>query len=126
MTTRVTLPPGCSGFNLQDGTEYKGRPGGTVTVSDEHAPFIRRQVGGDAGLVGHGSFRAFGGTRNGRWCPREGCNFLANSWSKTCPRCERNGIVSETIPEAEMPPQPRSPYPSGCFGLGPAHTAVAS
>jgi hypothetical protein len=51
----VTLPPGCSGFNMTDGTEYKARPGGSVTVSDEHAPHIRRQAGGDAGLTGHGA-----------------------------------------------------------------------
>src|SRR5271170_2572533 len=101
ISVQVNLPAGCSGFNLQDGTEYKGRAGGHVTVSDEHAAAIRRQVGGDAGLTGHGAFRAFGGTRNGRWCPE--CHFLANSWSRTCPRCERGGVVTETVPESEMP-----------------------
>lgn len=112
MSVRVTLPPGCSGFNLQDGTEYKGRAGGSVTVSDEHAPFIRRQVGGDAGLVGHGSSRLFLGTRDGRWCPE--CHFLANSWSTECPRCARRGVVTLTIPESEMPEQPQAAFPSGC------------
>ena len=42
------MPPGNSGFNMQDGTEYKGHPGGSVTVSEEHAAAVRRQVGGDA------------------------------------------------------------------------------
>lgn len=115
MSVNITLPPGCRGFNMQDGTPYHDRGSGSVTVSDEHAPAIQRQVGGDAGLVGHGSFRTFGGTRDGRWCPRPGCNFLANSWSKTCPRCERNGVYTETIPESEMPEQPRSAFSSGCF-----------
>lgn len=109
MTRQITLPPGNSGFNMQDGTEYKTRPGGTVTVSDEHAAAIRRQVGGDAGLVGHGSFRAFGGTREGRWCP--GCGFIANSWSESCPRCERRGVTTATLPESEMPrTRPAGPY----------------
>ena len=97
---------------MQDGTSYAGREGGTVTVSDAHAPFIRRQVGGDAGLTGHGSFRAFGGTREGRWCPQ--CRFLANAWSLLCPRCERRGVRSETVPESQMPPVPAAPFPSGC------------
>ena len=113
MTVTVNLPPGNSGFNMQDGTEYKGRPGGHVTVSDEHAAAIRRQVGGDAGLVGHGSSRLFLATKDGRWCPE--CHFLANSWSKTCPRCERNGVTTETIPESEMPEQPRAQFVSGCI-----------
>ena len=53
---------------MQDGTHYRAdREGGTVTVSDEHAPHVRREVGGDAGLTGHGSFRVFGGTREGRF-----------------------------------------------------------
>lgn len=119
MTVRISLPPGNSGFNLQDGTEYKTRPGGTVTVSDEHAAAIRRQVGGDAGLVGFGSFRSFMGTRDGRWC--EACRRLWNRWNKTCVKCG-----AETVPEAQMPEQPRSVFPSGCFETGPSCTAAAS
>lgn len=86
MSLKVTLPPGCSGFSMQDGTEYKGRPGGHVTVADEHAPYIRRQVGGDAGLVGHASFRVLGlGTKKGRWCGT--CKRTWQAWSAECPRC---------------------------------------
>ena len=68
MSRTVTLPPGCAGFTMQDGTQYRGREGGSVTVADSHAPFIDRQVGGDAGLVGSAAFRQFAGTRDGRWC----------------------------------------------------------
>jgi hypothetical protein len=98
---------------MQDGTEYHDRGRGFVTVKDEHAPAIRRQVGGDAGLVGHSSFRSFAATKDGRYCPE--CRFLANSWSRECPRCARRGVVSVTIPESEMPEQPRSQWPSGCI-----------
>ena len=108
MTVQVQLPPGCSGFNFTDGASYSGRPGGHVNVSDEHAPFVRRQVGGDAGLVGHGSFRSFAATKAGRWCPS--CRFLANAWSRECPRCGE-----PTIPEADMPAAPPSRMPSACL-----------
>jgi hypothetical protein len=104
----VPLPPGCSGFTMQDGKHYSGREGGTVRVSDEHAPFIRRQVGGDAGLVGYAAFRTYGGTKDGRWCPD--CRRLWNRWSACCPRCGQ-----DTIPEAEMPPRPPSRMPSECL-----------
>lgn len=93
---------------MQDGTNYSARPGTHVNVADEHAPFIRRQVGGDAGLVGHGSNRLFVGTKDGRWC--SACRRLWNRWNTTCVKCG-----AETIPEAEMPPQPRSAFPSGCY-----------
>lgn len=113
MTVQVQLPPGCSGFNFTDGTSYTGKPGGHVNVADEHAPFIRRQTGGDAGLTGHGGFRSFMATKAGRWCPA--CRFLANSWSLACPRCERRGVVSHTIPEADMPVTEPSRMPSSCL-----------
>lgn len=86
MSVQVNLPPGCSGFTMADGTNYGGRKGGTVTVSDEHAPHIRRQVGGDAGLVGHASFRALGfGTKKGMRCPADG--KVWNAWTEVCHSC---------------------------------------
>lgn len=103
----VTLPPGCSGFNMTDGTEYKGRPGGSVTVADEHAPHIRRQTGGDAGLTGHGSFRSFMATKAGRWCAP--CRRLWNAWNTVCVKCGE-----PTVPEAEMPAAGPSLMPSAC------------
>lgn len=113
MTVPVQLPPGCSGLQFTDGTNYTGKPGGHVNVAEEHAPFVRRQVGGDAGLVGHGSFRTFAATKAGRYCPA--CHFLANSWSAECPRCLGRGIVTMTVPEAEMPAVAPSRMPSACL-----------
>lgn len=95
---------------MEDGTRYDARKGGAVMVADEHAAAVHRYSGGDAAIL-NGSFRVFAGTKNGRWCPS--CRFLANSWSKTCPRCERRGAVTETIPEADMPQGPAA-LPSGC------------
>jgi len=119
MTVQVQLPPGCRGLTMQDGTRYAGREGGHVTVSDDHAPFVRRQTGGDAGLTGHGSFRSFAGTREGRWCPE--CRFLANAWSLTCPKCERRGITTATVPEGDMPARTRAALPSACAPVFPVH-----
>lgn len=108
MSVRIPMPPGAAGFRMQDGTHYRAdREGGTVTVSDEHAPHVRREVGGDAGLTGHGSFRSFMGTRTGKWC--KACRFLAQGWAASCPKCG-----GDVIPEAEMPAAPRSMMPSAC------------
>ena len=112
MTVQVHLPPGNSGFNMQDGTNYKGRPGGHVTVSDEHAAAIRRQVGGDAGLVGSRLVpRCSLATKDGRWCPGAFPRQLGSS--NTCKTCDK--ADTETIPESEMPEQPRAQFASGCI-----------
>ena len=91
MSKRVTLPPGCDGLNMQDGTRYSGRSGGAVTVADEHAAAITRlTTGGDAGLV-DGRFKGFLGTKAGRWCTE--CRRLWNAWSRTCPKCARPTVA---------------------------------
>ena len=101
---------------MQDGTRYDGRRGGAVTVADEHAAAVQAYSGGDAAIL-NGQHRTFTGTKTGRWCPS--CRFLANSWSRTCPRCERRGITTATIPESEMPAAPRA-LPSGTTPVAPA------
>ena len=107
MSRTVTLPPGCAGFTMEDGTQYRGREGGSVTVADGHAPFIDRQVGGDAGLVGSAAFRQFAGTKDGRWCAP--CRRIWNRWNAVCVKCGR-----DTIPEAEMPVPPKAAFSSEC------------
>jgi hypothetical protein len=73
-------------------------------VEDHHAGAVQRYSGGDAAIL-NGRFRVAAGTKDGRWCPP--CGFLAQSWSRTCPKCGGG-----TIPEAEMPEAPPSPrYP---------------
>ncbi len=89
MTVRVNLPPGCEGFNMQDGTRYSASQGGTVTVADRHAKAVTRQIGGDAGLA-DGRFKGFLGTKRGRWCAA--CRRAWNAWSVTCPRCEADTV----------------------------------
>jgi hypothetical protein len=108
MAVDVPLPPGCASLRMQDGKVYRGKEGGTVRVADEHAPHIRREVGGDAGLVGFGAFRQFAGTREGRWC--SACRRLWNHWNAVCVKCG-----ADTIPESEMPVTPPSRMPSSCL-----------
>lgn len=102
MTVRVNLAPGCSGFTMAgDGTHYKaGRPGGHVDVADHHAPYIDGMSGnGDAGLLSAKGAHYLG-TKAGRWCAP--CSFLAQIWSKECPRCGR-----PTVPEPPVSERPR-------------------
>lgn len=82
---KITMPPGCEGFNMEDGTRYSGKPGGTVEVSDRHAKAVDRQIGGDGGLAYAGGYRGFVGTKTGRWCAP--CRRIWNAWSHTCPKC---------------------------------------
>jgi hypothetical protein len=95
MSTRVNLPPGCSGFQV-GGTHYEDRPGGHVDVADHDAPAVNRMLGnGDAGLLS-AKGRHYIGTKKGRRCT--GCGRLWNVWSLTCPR-EVCGAPTE--PEAD-------------------------
>jgi len=85
MTRQVRLPPGCSGLQMEDGTRYKDRPGGMITVSDDHAAAINRMDGnGTAGLVSapEGEFLR---SRNGRKCTA--CNRKWMPWVEHCHRC---------------------------------------
>jgi hypothetical protein len=94
VSVRVYLPPGNSGFTMEDGSHYQSRPGGHVDVEDRHAPAINRMLGnGDAGLLS-ATGRHFIGTKAGRWCAP--CRFLAQGWSTECPRCG-----GPTVPEAD-------------------------
>jgi hypothetical protein len=111
MVQRVNLPPGCEGLNMQDGTRYSGKSGGTVTVEDRHAAAVTKlSTGGDGGLV-DGRFKGFLGTKKGRWCGP--CRRVWNAWSHSCPRC--GGITEsedETLagPDADREGGGRSVY----------------
>lgn len=89
MTVRVQLPgasngKGCYGLKMPDGTQYNDKPGGSVTVSDEHARQIRSSSNGQLGIVS-GVQATQIGTRLGQRCLR--CGFLAQGWATECPKC---------------------------------------
>ena len=114
---RILLPPSCGGFADGD-TKYMAErgPGSFVNIDDTDPAgkrALQKLRGQDyvaAGLVA-GEEKFFAVTKDdGRWCPE--CHFLANRWSRECPRCKRNGITTQTIPETDMPARvlPEGPY----------------
>lgn len=84
MGTRVTLPPGCSGFRCQDGTLYSAKKGTSVVVEDQHAVALARGQHVRSGLLSTSSPVTLG-TKRGRWC--NACSRLWQAWSAMCPRC---------------------------------------
>lgn len=87
MTTKVVLPPGCGGLNLQDGTRYTATKasGGRLEIADRHVDAVTRQYGpSGAGLLSAGEPFSFG-TRRGQLCTP--CNRVWNAWNTSCPRC---------------------------------------
>ncbi len=93
---RVTLPPGCFGLSMQDGTTYN-RPNqaGWVEVSDRHADAIRRGWYGQTGVMVADEPHTVG-TRTGRWCRTCRPARLWNAWNTHCPRCGATTILEET------------------------------
>jgi hypothetical protein len=82
---KVTLPPGCYGLEMQDGTRYNTTRAAPdrLQVTDEHAAAIRRDYAGQAGIVVGETFSF--GTRRTRHCTS--CNRNWNAWNTTCPAC---------------------------------------
>jgi ssDNA-binding Zn-finger/Zn-ribbon topoisomerase 1 len=84
--TKISLPPGCAGFDCKDGTKYTAdRPGGTVNVAERHADAVKKgQFAGDAHLIGNVGRLSFG-TQRGQKCPE--CRRVWNAWNLACPKC---------------------------------------
>lgn len=76
----ITLPDNCYGLEMAGGKKYDADRRGHVDVPDEHA---KRALKANRGLISAPAYRL--GTRRGRRCPS--CQFLAQAWSDTCPRC---------------------------------------
>lgn len=84
---RITLPPGCTGLDMADGTRYHPRHGtDVVDVADRHASAIRRGYYGHSGLMAADEPHQLG-TKGTRWCQCAPGGRAWNSWTYTCPRC---------------------------------------
>lgn len=71
---------------MEDGTLYRAtRPGGKITVSDEHAKDIDKLRGNGEGGLLHASFREYGTASGGRICSCSATIYY--EWTKTCPKC---------------------------------------
>lgn len=92
-TSKVTLPSGCAGLDMADGTRYDAPKQGTsIEVDDRHASAIKRGWYGDSGVISTNGLAVALGTKRGRRCPS--CSWLGNAWSESCGRCG-----TPTIPE---------------------------
>jgi hypothetical protein len=89
VATTLQLPSGCYGIQMPGGQEINGRPGGRISVPDEYVPAIKASNAGRNGILDTQRGTALG-TRRGRRCLdqyEQGCTFLAQAWSTSCPRC---------------------------------------
>jgi hypothetical protein len=89
--TRVALPrtgkkTGCYGLQMQDGTTYDTRPGGTVTVDDRHVNEITSSTNAQLGIIST-SMQTSLATKRGRWCPH--CTRRWQAWTEICHSCGR-------------------------------------
>lgn len=67
---------------MEDGTVYKARPGGHMTVNDPaHLSAIKAD-----GRLAIETMHDPHPERPGTVCTREGCNFHGFPWQKECPR----------------------------------------
>lgn len=73
---------GITGATMEDGTVYRARPGGVMTVDrDDHLAAMKR----DPRVAENIAVETFHGPiMAGRYCPV--CNFSAWPWQAECPR----------------------------------------
>jgi hypothetical protein len=82
----VTLPPGCTGLDLQDGTRYDADRNGRVHLADRHSDAVAKGWYGQSGVMTATAPHRLG-TRTGRWCVTCTPARLWNAWNTQCPRC---------------------------------------
>jgi hypothetical protein len=90
--TRVFVPPfrehfgdtkGSTGATMEDGTVYRARRGGVMTVDDPgHVRAMRRD-----GRLAIESMHDPHPERLGTVCSAPGCRFRGFPWQTECPRC---------------------------------------
>lgn len=90
---RMTVPPGCTGFEMQDGRRYDADRRGRVNVEDRHINAVRAQYG-PLGLIETGEPLNVG-TKTTRWCRQCQPTRAWNGWNKVCPRCGADTIIEE-------------------------------
>lgn len=81
---KVTLPSGCNGLDMADGTKYNADATGRVEMSNKHAKYLKTSWYGQNGVMTDTQSLSFG-TKKTKLCVR--CKRAWNAWSETCPRC---------------------------------------
>jgi hypothetical protein len=99
VSARVTLPPGCYGLDMADGTRYNANRDGRVLVADQHAAAIRSGYYGQTGVMVASEEHRLG-TRHTRECTTCRPTRRWNAWNTRCPRC---GAPTTLTEEASTP-----------------------
>lgn len=86
MTANVTVPPGCTGLDMQDGTRYNATRDGRIQVEPRHADAIKRGWYGQSGVMVAAEQSQLA-TKGTRWCVCAPGGRAWNVWTETCPRC---------------------------------------
>lgn len=91
---RVTVPEGCKGLEMADGTKYNAGRDGRVNVTDDHAAVLGKSWYKAAGVMS-ASERFAMGTRTGRLCTSCEPSRRWNAWNTSCPRCGADTITEQ-------------------------------
>lgn len=89
---KVTLPDGCYGLDMADGTKYNADGQGRVDMSDDHSKYLKNSWYGQNGVMSAAQSLSFG-TKKTKLCTP--CKRAWNAWSETCPRCGEPTIEGE-------------------------------
>jgi hypothetical protein len=81
---RVTLPDGCYGLDLQDGTKYSGKPGTSIEVQEKHKRAIDKSFYGQGRSIISGEGHTIR-TKRTKQCPE--CKRLWQVWTVECHKC---------------------------------------
>lgn len=92
--TKVTLPKGCAGLDMADGTKYNAGADGAVDMSSDHARYLKTSWYGQHGVMNSQTLSF--GTKKTMLCYP--CKRAWNAWSVTCPKCGQP-TVEPTIDE---------------------------
>jgi hypothetical protein len=93
--TTVSVPPGCIGVELADGTKVDANKQGKVVVDHPQAErLLSKSSLGKQGVISRTSI-GFGHVKsNTAVC--SGCGFTGWGWQKNCPKCSAEMIKETT------------------------------
>lgn len=83
---KITVPEGCNGLTMEDGTRYNANREGRVDMRSEHADVLSKSWYQSAGVMS-ASERVALGTRTGRTCTTCSPTRRWNAWNTHCRIC---------------------------------------
>ena len=93
--TTLSVPPGCTGVELPNGTKIDANRSGKVTIDDPRLEKAALKSGAAATGVLSRTVMGFGHVKsNTATCTN--CIFTGWSWQTTCPKCGNDMKIQET------------------------------